>query len=195
MELATFLIGLAIGLVVAGIAGWLLGRASARATSDRDLAAQRERAAALEAQFEALRASLSTREESLAALQRDFTASTAREAEANATLQKEREVTAEKMALLEQARTALSDAFKALASDALSRNNQSFLELAKTALTGFQEQAQGDLAKRQQAIGELVKPVQEKLEAFNSRVGELEKARVGAYAQLVEQFGSLRTSQ
>jgi len=195
MDLTTFLIGLAIGLGMGSIAGWLLGRASARATADRAIAMQRERAAALEAQFEALRTSLAAREASLAALQRDFTSAAAREAELNAMLQKEREITAQKLVLLEQARTALADAFKALASDALSRNNQSFLELAKSALSGFQEQAQGDLAKRQLAIGEMVKPVRETLELFNRRVGELEQARTGAYATLVEQVGSLRTTQ
>lgn len=198
MNSVTFLLGLGLGLAAGGVVLWLLGRGAAariRAEADRDLATLRERTMAMATQIEALRASLATRDEQLAALQRDLPRAAAREAELLATLQKEREATAEKLALLEQARTALADAFKALAADALSRNNQSFLELATTALASIQEQSRGDLSKRQQAIDELVRPVRDTLELFNRRVGELEQARAGAYASLIEQVGSLRTAQ
>lgn len=89
----------------------------------------------------------------------------------------------------------LSDTFKALSADALRSNNQTFLELAKATLERAQEAARGDLEKRQQAIGELVKPVQETLGKVDSKIQELEKARVGAYASLVEQVRSLQETQ
>lgn len=86
-------------------------------------------------------------------------------------------------------------AFKALSADALARNNQAFLELARAALAQTQEAARGDLEKRQQAIGELVAPVRASLEGMAGKIQELEKARVGAYATLSEQVRSLIETQ
>lgn len=48
------------------------------------------------------------------------------------TLEAERRASAERLATVEQAREALKDTFAALSSDALRRNNDSFLQLAKT---------------------------------------------------------------
>ena len=55
-------------------------------------------------------------------------------------------------------------AFKALSADALARNNQAFLELARATLAQTQEAARGDLEMRQQAIVELVAPVRNSLD-------------------------------
>ena len=107
------------------------------------------------------------------------TALKSKEAQLLAILAQERKQTEEKLALLDQAQRKLADAFKALASDALKSNNQSFLDLAKAALEKFQETARGDLEKRQQAIGELVKPVKESLDKVDLKINELEKARAG----------------
>jgi DNA recombination protein RmuC len=52
----------------------------------------------------------------------------------SAELGAERRASAEKLALVEQARASLTETFAALSSDALRRNNQSFLELAGTSL-------------------------------------------------------------
>jgi DNA recombination protein RmuC len=86
-------------------------------------------------------------------------------------------------------------AFKALSSDALARNNQAFLDLAKTALAETQQAARGDLERRQQAIGEIVAPVRTSLDKVDSKIQELEKARTGAYAALQEQVRSLLETQ
>ena len=110
-------------------------------------------------------------------------------------LKGERQQNKEKLGLLNEAQTKLSDAFKALAADALNSNNKSFLELAKTNLETFQETAKGDLEKRQQAIDELVKPVKESLEKVDAQIQELEKARVGAYSGITEQIKSLVDGQ
>src|SRR5438876_1123982 len=45
----------------------------------------------------------------------------------------------EKLAMLQQAEEQLKNAFKALSSDALEKNNRSFLDLAKASLEKFQE--------------------------------------------------------
>jgi len=119
----------------------------------------------------------------------------ARIAQLNERLKQERKQTGEKLAVLDEAEHKLSDAFRALASDALKSSNQSFLELAKATLEKHQEVAKGDLDKRQQAIDGLVKPIKESLDKVDSKIQEIEKARTGAYHGLREQVGSLLESQ
>ena len=86
-------------------------------------------------------------------------------------------------------------AFKALSADALARNNQAFLDLARATLAQTQESARGDLEMRQQAIVELVAPVRDSLDKVDSKIQELEKARAGAYAALHEQVRGLAETQ
>ncbi|MCK4690259.1 MAG: DNA recombination protein RmuC, partial [Desulfuromonadales bacterium] len=86
-------------------------------------------------------------------------------------------------------------AFRALSAEALAANNQSFLDLAKTALDGYRQQARGDLENRRQAIDQLVKPLQESLLKVDGKIQLLEQARSGAYARLDEQLKSLLNSQ
>jgi DNA recombination protein RmuC len=97
--------------------------------------------------------------------------------------------------MLEQAQAQLTDTFKALSADALQRNSHSFMQLAETLLGKFQTQAQGDLSQRQQAIATLVQPLQTSLERVDSRLQELETARVAAYSGLTEQVKALALAQ
>ena len=94
-----------------------------------------------------------------------------------------------------QATTELTDRFKALSRDALKDNNQEFLNLARATLEKFQATAKGDLDQRQQAIDQLVKPLKESLEKVDGKIGEIERSRAGAYAELREQVRALATSQ
>ena len=102
---------------------------------------------------------------------------------------------AEKLALLEQAKANLQDSFKALSSEALAKNNESFLSLAKAILEKYQEGAKGDLEKRQQAINKTVEPVGEALRAFNERVVKIEERRTETDAGLREKLQQLAESQ
>lgn len=102
---------------------------------------------------------------------------------------------ASEKALMTEARGQLTDAFKALSADILKSNSQSFLELAKTSLANFQNQARQDLEGRQRSIRELVKPLQESLQKVDGQLRGIEKARTEAYAALNEQVKSLATSQ
>jgi DNA recombination protein RmuC len=92
-------------------------------------------------------------------------------------------------------RQEIEESFRALSSDALARNNQSFLELAKATLAETHQAARGDLELRQQAIADMVTPVRASLEKVDSKIQELEKARAGAYAGLQEQVRSLIETQ
>ena len=109
-------------------------------------------------------------------------------------LEEERKANQEKLTLLNNAETKLADAFKALSADALRSNNQSFLDLAKQNLESFQQNAKGELERRQSAIGDMIKPLKESLEKVDGKIGELEKNRVGAYSELREQVKVLAHS-
>jgi len=97
----------------------------------------------------------------------------------------------EKLASLEQDQARLTESFKALSAEALKSNNQSFLDLAKTTLEKFQQGARDDLTARQKSIEQLAQPIRERLEKFDGKLDELEKARIGAYRALDQQLKSL----
>jgi len=103
----------------------------------------------------------------------------------------ERRLGEEKLALLEDARAKLADAFKALSADALRAASDSFLNLAKESLSRFQEGAKADLEARGKAIGELAQPIRERLERFDGKLEELERSRVGAYRALAQSVDDL----
>lgn len=100
----------------------------------------------------------------------------------------------EKIDLLSRSHERLSESFKVLSADALKHNNQSFLELATTKLQGFQDVAKVDLQMRQNAINEMIKPVKESLEKFDTKIQETEKHRAIAYHGLSEQVKAMAGS-
>lgn len=140
---------------------------------------------------QALAARLPGLEQALTALRTDLAARETRIAELATTVEQERQQAAEKLKLVEDARVQLADAFKAMSAEALSRNNQTFLDLAKTVLDARDQGAKADLDARQQAIAALVKPVSETLDKVGGTLNELERNRVGAFAALGEQLAGL----
>lgn len=142
---------------------------------------------------------LAAREAELTLLRDEKSALAIRRAELEAALEAERALFAERQATLEAARASFADAFKALSAEALTRNNESFLNLARATLEAQQAaalaSARGDLEKRQQAIGELVAPVKTTLEKFEQQLGSIEKQRINAYATLSEQVRQMAETQ
>ena len=110
-------------------------------------------------------------------------------------LEAERKSSEEKLAFLRDAKVNLADSFKALSADALNQNNQTFLDLAKTALTSAQDAAKVELDHRQAAISELVSPVKASLEKVDQKIQQLETAREGAYSELREQVRGMAEGQ
>ncbi len=107
----------------------------------------------------------------------------------------ETKAASEKQALLERAEIKLADTFKALSAEALKGSSEQFLQLAKASLSAHTEEAKGDIEKRQTAIAALVQPVAESLGKFELRLGEIEKLRNDAYAELRSQVRSLGEGQ
>jgi DNA recombination protein RmuC len=110
-------------------------------------------------------------------------------------LDAERVAAAEKLQAFDSTEKRLREAFGALASDALQRNNQSFLDLAKSKLEEAGTKAQGDLEARKKEVEGLVTPIKEALKGLDGQVKELETKRVQAYTQITTQIGQLATSQ
>jgi len=119
----------------------------------------------------------------------------AQNARLKAELQAERAATREKLAVLNDAQEQLMSAFRGLSAQALKANNESFLDLAKQTLGQYQQGAQGELERRQQAIRELVAPVKLSLDKLDGRILDIERLREGAYQGLMSQVRLLSEGQ
>lgn len=164
--------GLALGLVVAA-AVWGFAR-TAMAQSHSQLAG---------------------REVSEARLQQALSGAQQERARLGAELEAERKAAAGKLALLQDAEAKLREAFSALSSEALRQNNDSFLALARTSLSEFQQSARADLDGRQKAIEELVQPLKQSLTQVDAKLQQVEQTRIGSHAALTEQLRSLGVAQ
>ena len=100
-----------------------------------------------------------------------------------------------KLSAERQAHERLSNEFKALASDALKANSQSFMDQAKQAFEQLQQQSVGDLEKRKDAVDNLVKPIRESLEKVDAKILEIDKNREKHFGALEKQLESLATAQ
>src|SRR5579872_6928800 len=114
-------------------------------------------------------------------------------AESEMARKKDAQAAIEKLALLEEAKQTLTEAFGDLSRKALSSNSQDFLKLAKSELDRHQESAKKELEHRQISIQELVRPINESLSNVDRKIQEIEKTRVGAYESLTSQVSSLLT--
>lgn len=184
LSIMIFLAGAALG----ALGGWLLLRTKASAANAADLATLKERLEGKDAEVQRLQAAFSNELS-------EHKHARAEAVQLKAALEGERRAAHERTESFKKATDELAEKFKALSRDALKDNNQSFLELAHSTLQKFQQGAKGDLDLKQRAIDELVKPLKDSLERVDSKILELEKARVGAYSELREQVKALATSQ
>ena len=101
----------------------------------------------------------------------------------------------EERKLLEEAKSKLTDTFKAVAGDTLDNSTSAFLKLAKETFDKVLAEAKGDLGKRQEAIQGLVKPLSDSLKQFEEHIRTTEKNRQEAYSGLTEQLKAISTTQ
>jgi len=112
-----------------------------------------------------------------------------------AQLEAARASSAEKVAMLEATEVRLREAFAALSSDALQRNNESFLQLARASMGELRQAATADLEGRHKALESIVQPLRESLTRVDTKLQEVEKGRVSTQAQLGEQMRALTQAQ
>ncbi|HWA27423.1 MAG TPA: DNA recombination protein RmuC [Lacunisphaera sp.] len=169
MEFLLLIAGLAVGAAL----GWFVALSRSAAVA--------ERARLMESELALARTRLAEIESAKSKIESELAA--------------ERAAAAEKIAVLTDAHERLKAEFSALSANALRANNQSFLELARETFGKLHQQSTSDLSQRQQAIDALVKPLKESLEKVDAKIGEIEKARAGAYGQLSEQLKGLGAAQ
>jgi len=194
------------GSVVGGVIAWLLAKERTRKELTSALEATLSRAGTAEGKASALEATLSElrrqnelqnsrAEEDLRSLRARFHDEHETRVRAETERKEVLDRLEEEKQLLAQAREKLTDAFKALAGDALSSSNEQFLNLARGAFEKILAEAKGDLGKKQEAINGLVRPLSESLKQFEEHVRELEKSRQVAYTSVEEQLKTLFSTQ
>jgi len=166
-----------------------------QAEKQQELASRLAAAEEKNSRLPELLTSLHERDQALTELHKLKSDAEAHVASLEARLSDERDQTREKLAVLDDAQRKLTDTFQALSAQALAQNNQSFLDLAKTAFSQIQEKASGEINQKHSAIADLLKPVQESLSKVDNHIHELEKARSGAYESLITQVKSLTETQ
>jgi DNA recombination protein RmuC len=212
MTAVWILLGAAVGALVVGMAlraQLVLTRSQSERAAElqRQLQERDARAGDLQREHEARMAALQREHDTRIAdlqrehearggeLQRAVTDARVEAAALRERLEHEHRSGAEKLAMLDEAQKKLADAFRALSADALDRNNQTFLELARNALGQQQQLAKTDLDAKAQEIDQLVKPLRESLEKVDGKIGELEKARAETFGTMSEQVRTLYQAQ
>ncbi|HVZ16461.1 MAG TPA: hypothetical protein VG897_05050, partial [Terriglobales bacterium] len=142
------LCGVGIGVVL----GRLMSREAVRNDFEAKIAQAQQRAIAAEASVPELRNQLKSKDGEVAELRGRLEAELKARTAAESTLVEERKRLEEQRALFTEAQEKLKDAFNSLAAQALSTNNQSFLELAKSTLEKYQTDARRDLQEREKAV-------------------------------------------
>jgi DNA recombination protein RmuC len=168
-------------LLVAALAAATAAAAAWAFASDRRAAETRRAFADQTAALAAARDALAVAQQSEAALR--------------ARLDAEQKNASEKLAVLEQARDSLKDAFAAVSADILAQNNTRFLELAREKFGELQTSAATDLAGRQKAIDDLIAPLRESLSRVDTKLQDVDRERATSHAALAEQLRSLTLAQ
>lgn len=114
-----------------------------------------------------------------------------RRAAAESTATQVRENLEEQKKLLDEARAKFSDVFQSLASEALGKSQQQFLELANSKFESLRGESLGDLESRKVAIQGLVAPLETTLAQLNEKISQVESSRQEAYGALKNELQSL----
>ncbi len=183
--------GLALGVLAAGL--WWPGRLRAR--FEAQIVGATERAHRAESLADELRHCAVEDREELDRLRSDLAEATRLRAVAETQAAETVKHVEEQKLLLAQARHELAESFQALSGEALKQNNDAFLSLAKTTFQTLQAEAKGDLAQRQQAIDNLVKPLSESLHRYDEQLRQLEQSRQAAYGGLDQHLKLLAETQ
>jgi len=179
-------------IYILAIAGLILGTAIGALAFSRKakvaLAVAQQRIVDFTQQLDAEKAQTVALRDSLAQSERNLAAAHAEVAAAERNLTEQRQ-------LIADAQEQLRIAFSSASAEALARNNETFLQLARERFATISAEATGSLDQRKEQIDALLKPMRELMNLYQVRVGEIEKSRVESYSMLREQLGSLAETQ
>lgn len=85
--------------------------------------------------------------------------------------------------------------FAALSAQALRENSSAFLQLAQESLKQMQIQGSHDLAKKEKAVEDLVKPLRDALEKSEAQIRRIEQERQQAYGSLTKHLETVAQTQ
>ncbi len=89
----------------------------------------------------------------------------------------------------------LQQKFASLSAQALRENSAVFLQLAQESLKQMQIQGNHDLAKKEKAVEDLVKPLREALEKSEAQIRRIEQERQQAYGSLTKHLETVAQTQ
>lgn len=185
---ATFVVGgvagLGVGILVTG--WWVTARTQSRVHAQ--LLESGERAQRADALATALQQRLDDHQAEVGQLRQALTESQEGRTKAETRMEVMTRSLEDQKTLLVQARQELHASFEALSGQALKQNNEAFLDLARTSFETLQAEAKGELSQRQQAIGELVKPLEESLQRYRDQLQQAEQVRQREYGGLDQQL-------
>jgi DNA recombination protein RmuC len=180
-----------VSVLVGGAVGWLLAERRCRG----EHGAAQAGAAAAEARCADLGARLEQEAQQTESLRQLVSAAEKDAAALTAQLRAAQDNVIEQKKLLDDAQTQLRSAFASVSQEALAKNNEAFLALAKERFGQLSTEATGSLDQRKAEIEGLLKPMQEILGQYQQRVAEIERSRVESYSMLREQLGVLAETQ
>jgi DNA recombination protein RmuC len=143
----------------------------------------------------ALQNTLKTREQELVDLRATISESREQIATLKTTIDKEKTSFDEKVSLLQELRTSLTETYKALSAGALRENNQIFIDLAKSTFSKYIDSAKTDFETRGKAVKESILPLHEALNRYDEHIQAMERSREKAYGGLSAQVQSLIQTQ
>jgi len=179
-------VGLLAGSVLGLVAGWLLGR---RSTGDNRLESE------LRQQIAQRDTELGTCRSELARSQSASAAAEAGRAASQTMLEQQRQAHdrafQEAREAQQKAAADLREAFRALSAEALKQNAPEFLRLAEQNFGKLQATAQGELARREEAIKTLVEPLKQQLEVYQKQLQRAESSQSIALGEVRKQLETL----
>lgn len=184
----TFLVGIAVGLVMGVLlAGWwVTSRVQLRLHAQ--LIESGERAQRADVLAAALQQRLDDQHGEVERVRQELAGSQQARTKAETRMEDVTRSLEDQKSMLGQARQELHESFEALSGQALKQNNEAFLNLARTSFATLQAEAKGELSQRQQAIDELVKPLEESLRRYEDQLRQAEQVRQREYGGLDQQL-------
>lgn len=183
--------------IVAGLIGWLSRSGSVRALKNK-VEEQRgtiESAAKELAGLDAKLADWSAMREEVERLRDERAKHLSRIASDEATLQERQRSFEAQLAQINELKKQMTEQFQGLALQALKTNQSQFLEVANETLSKHRQAADSDLKTRQDAITNLLKPVEDTLKRYERNLSEIEKSRQEAYGALSSELKQVASAQ
>lgn len=142
----------------------------------------RDEAAAAVIRLEERGARLADAEKRILLLERNLLDASQEKAALAARLDEAENRRREQAALIEKFEARLRDAFGALSREALDKNNETFLSLAKTKFGELQQGAAAELEAKKTAVDSLVKPIGDTLGKMDAALAAAERSRMQDHA-------------